>query len=157
MLIGKGVGREESMSQASSYMELEGMSQLGSAMRGLSKLFNNQNGIDNTDEEAIKNFVAKKLRIQAKKMEKVHNLELKNIRKVMMQVTVDWVKEKCRSIQDMFTKNHRGLFQQFKDHKARTGEQLELLDIYYEKLKAAEMFNAAKLSIDEVDYLFKSE
>ena len=75
----------------------------------------------------------------------------------MMQMTVDWLKEKCRSIQEMFTKNHRGLFSQFKDYKARTGEQLELLDIYYEKLKAAEMFNAAKLSIDEVDYLFKSE
>ena len=157
MLIGKVVGREESMSQASSYMELESMSQLGSTMRGLSKLFNNKNGIDSTDEETIKNFVAKKLRIQAKKMEKVHNLELKNIRKVMMQMTVDWLKEKCRSIQEMFTKNHRGHFSQFKDYKARTGEQLELLDIYYEKLKAAEMFNAAKLSIDEVDYLFKSE
>ena len=157
MLIGKVVGREESMSQASSYMELESMSQLGSTMRGLSKLFNNKNGIDSADEDTIKNFVAKKLRIQAKKMEKVHNLELKNIRKVMMQMTVDWLKEKCRSIQEMFTKNHRGLFSQFKDYKTRTGEQLELLDIYYEKLKAAEMFNAAKLSIDEVDYLFKSE
>ena len=157
MLNGKVVGREESMSRISSSMELESMSQLGSAMRGLSKLFNNQNGIDSADEETIRNFVAKKLRIQAKKMQKVHNLELKNIRKVMMQMTVDWLKEKCRSIQEMFTKNHRGLFSQFKEYKARTGEQLELLDIYYEKLKAAEMFNAAKLSIDEVDYLFKSE
>ena len=63
MLIGKVVGREESMSQASSYMELESMSQLGSTMRGLSKLFNNKNGIDSTDEDTIKNFVAKKLRI----------------------------------------------------------------------------------------------
>ena len=41
MLIGKVVGREESMSRISSSMELESMSQLGSAMRGLSKLFNN--------------------------------------------------------------------------------------------------------------------
>ena len=63
MLIGKVVGREESMSQASSYMELESMSQLGSTMRGLSKLFNNKNGIDSADEDTIKNFVAKKLRI----------------------------------------------------------------------------------------------
>ena len=63
MLIGKVVGREESMSQASSYMELESMSQLGSTMRGLSKLFNNKNVIDSTDEDTIKHFVAKKLRI----------------------------------------------------------------------------------------------
>ena len=64
MLIGKVAGREESnMSRVSSVMELESMSQLGSAMRGLSRLFNNQNGIDSTDEEAIRNFVAKKLRI----------------------------------------------------------------------------------------------
>ena len=63
MLIGKVVGREESMSRISSSMELESMSQLGSAMRGLSKLFNNKNGIDSTDEDTIRNFVAKKLRI----------------------------------------------------------------------------------------------
>ena len=38
-------------------------SQLGSAMRGLSRLFNSQGGIESNNQDAITQFVAKKLKI----------------------------------------------------------------------------------------------
>ena len=67
----------------------------------------------------------------------------------MMQVTVDWLKEKCKSIEMMFTKNHRGLFTQFLEYKERTTGQLQTLDTFETKLKAAEINNAAQFSVDE--------
>ena len=69
MMIGSttsmGKVREDTMSQASSYMDVQEMSasQLGSAMRGLSRLFNSQGGIESNNQDAITQFVAKKLKI----------------------------------------------------------------------------------------------
>ena len=105
---------------ASSYMEFEDTSQHGSSIRGLSRLFSNQSGLEGASKEAIANFVATKLRVQARKLEKVHNLEMKNMKKVMLQVTVDWMKDKCKAIENMFTKNHKEIVQQFQDYKERT-------------------------------------
>ena len=75
----------------------------------------------------------------------------------MIQVTVDWLKEKCKSIELMFTKNHRGLFTQFQEYKERTTDQLQALDTYQDKLKAAEIHNAAQFSVDEGQYAISSK
>ena len=76
---------------------------------------------------------------------------MKNVKKVMLKVTIDWLKEKCKSVEMMFTKNHKAIVSQFKEFKARTADKLEMLDSYKDKLRIIETMNSIKFSVKEAE------
>ena len=71
---------------------------------------------------------------------------------VLTEVTVEWLRDKCKLIQKMFTKNHRQIISQFKNFKERTNNRLEKFDLNLTKLKLAEIANSTQFSINEIEY-----
>jgi len=78
------------------------------------------------------------LTAQKNKLERAQRIEIKNIKRVFMQESIDFVKRSSENIQRVLTKEHQGLLKQFIEFKKSTWGEIEFIRDCAERMLVAE-------------------
>ena len=106
-----------------------------SALRGISKLQASRLDLASLAEmcqnpQEIMEVVESQLEKQRSKMEKAKMIDIKNIKQVVVQESIAFVKKSLLSVEEQMTKEHQNLIQQFIDFKDETYKRMDQLDCY---------------------------
>lgn len=82
------------------------------------------------DVYSIKQVLNDQIDIQTKIQKNAYDSSLKNVRFIVMQEALDWVKKQSVSISKHLTNEHHKLIEKMLDYKERTQKKLDLLDLY---------------------------
>ena len=70
----------------------------------------------------------------------------------MLSITAEWLREKCKKVSAMYTRNHHKIINQFIDFKNRTLEDIKTMEEYAEKAWKAEACFALWNPVYEAEY-----
>ena len=65
------------------------------------------------DPEQVLTLIQVQLDKKQKQMDKAHNIDIKNIKAVVVHESIDFIKKSCSQIEQMLTKEHQGVARQF--------------------------------------------
>ena len=128
-----------------------GTSQMSSVMSKMRKL--SMNSMQGDHEELIKMLLDQ----QAKMLDKIHNIELKNVKSIAMQEAMEFVKKQSVKVASIMTKEHHKMTRQFLDYKSRTIHIMETNNGLKEEIKEVECALALKYPVDDFDFVHPEE
>ena len=95
-------------------------------------------GLEITENAAVKSIVQKKLLEQSKKMEKAFKTEEKNIKVAATQCAIDFVKTNSECLQKLLSKEHQLLVRQFINFRNKTWTYIDEIKEESKKMMIAE-------------------
>ena len=104
------------------------------------------------DVFSIKQVLNDQIDIQTKIQKNAYDSSLKNVRFIVMEEALEWVKKQSVTISKHLTNEHHKLIEKMLDYKERTQKQLDLLDLYQAQFDSFERRMALENSSKEAMY-----